>query len=246
MLIVLRILFGGALAYMLAEVRENAQLHPNTGDLANAGYLAICVALGIANAVVWAPYFGAKISEPLTDPITTGTYLDEKNRFLQLIRWFEARGHRRWTLFFCFLEGVRRPWMPTPFVIGLKNSKPGTWLEKVFAREVYRFNNTQNCVVAYEALQRHGLRPDPHPNPEVDLALLALHKPVRPESPPVPVPPAPPTPPLARNPRIQLFEAEESGPAKTAPSQAQPALSKEPEMGSSARDRVPDSDSKNS
>ena len=51
MLVILRIIFGGALWYMIMQVRENAQLHPDTGDLANAGYLAICVALGILNAL---------------------------------------------------------------------------------------------------------------------------------------------------------------------------------------------------
>jgi hypothetical protein len=92
MLVILRIIFGGALWYMIVQVRENAQLHPDTGDLANAGYLAICVALGILNAIVWAPFVGARISEPLTGALTAGAFIDQKNRLLQLIRWFERRG----------------------------------------------------------------------------------------------------------------------------------------------------------
>ena len=211
MLAILRIIFGAALLYMMRQVRENSQLHPETGDLANAGYLALCVVLGIANAAVWAPFLGAKVSGPVTDLMTTGTYIDEKNRFLQLIRWLNNRGYRRVTLFLCFLEGVRRPWMPTAFVIGFQNSKPGTWFEKVYAREVFRFNNSQNCVLAYRALKRHGIKPRAHPNPEIDLVLLALQKPIRPEFPPMPLPPAPQAPPLPRNKRIQLFQIEEPG-----------------------------------
>ena len=56
-----------------------------------------------------------------------------------------------------------------------------------------------------------GSNRDAHPNPEIDLALLALQKPIRPEFPPVPLPPAPQAPPLPRNKRIQLFEIEEPG-----------------------------------
>jgi hypothetical protein len=222
MLVILRVIFGAALVYLMLQVRENAHLHPDTGDLANAGYLALCVILGIANAVVWAPFLGAKVSGPVTDIMTSGTHIDEKNRVLQLIRWFNNRGYRRVTLFLCFLEGVRRPWMPTAFVIGLQKSKPGTWFEKVYAREVFRFNNSQNCALAYEALKRHGIKPGSHPNPEIDLALLALQKPIRPEFPPVPLPPAPQAMPLPRNKRIRLFQIEEPGPKATEGTQTNP------------------------
>jgi hypothetical protein len=211
MLAILRIIFGAALVYMMRQVHENARLHPETGDLANAGYLALCVVLAVANAVVWAPFLGAKVSGPVTDLMTTGTHIDEKNHVLRLIRWFNNRGYRRVTLCLCFFEGIRRPWMPTAFVIGLQNSKSGTWFEKVYAREVFRFNNSQNCVLAYEALKRHGIKPGPHPNPEIDLALLALQKPIRPEFPPVPLPAAPLATPLPRNKRIRLFEIKEPG-----------------------------------
>ena len=208
MLVILRIIFGGALWYIIVQVRENAQLHPNTGDLTNAGYLAICVALGLLNAIVWAPFVGARISEPITRTLTGGAFIDQKNRCLQLIRWFERRGCRRITLFLCFLEGVRQPWMPTAFIIGFNNSKPGSWFEKVYSVEVFRFNSTQNCVLAYDALKRHGINPRPHPNPEVELALLALERHVKREPDIVALPPAPQITSLQRNPRIRLFEME--------------------------------------
>ena len=72
--------------------------------------------------------------------------------------------------------------MPSAFVIGLKNARPGSWLEKVFAREVFRFHNTQHCIQAYLALKRHGIDPRPHPNQEINVALLSLDRPDRPEA----------------------------------------------------------------
>ncbi|MEO8426835.1 MAG: hypothetical protein ABI651_06960 [Verrucomicrobiota bacterium] len=227
MLVILRIIFGAALWYMIVEVRENAQLHPDTGDLANAGYLAICVTLGLLNAIVWAPFVGARISEPITRTLTGGAFIDHKNRFLQLIRWCERRGYRRIALFLCFLEGVRQPWMPTAFILGFNNSKPRSWFENIYAREVFRFNSTQNCVLAYDALKRHGINPRPHPNPEVELALLALERHVRLEPDKLVLPPAPQITSLQRNPRIRIFEmeipSERTGPfAQSAPAATGP------------------------
>jgi hypothetical protein len=226
MLVILRIIFGAALWYMIAQVRENAQLHPDTGDLANAGYLAICVALGLLNAIVWAPFVGARISEPITRTLTGGAFIDQKNRVLQLIRWVERRGYRRITLFLCFLEGVRQPWMPMAFIIGFNNSKPGSWFEKIYAVEVFRFNSTQNCVLAYDSLRLHGINPRPHPNPEVELALLALERQVKLDPDKLALPPAPQISSLQRNPRIRLFEMEIPGErtevvAQTAPAAAE-------------------------
>ena len=212
-LILLRIILGAALGYVISLARENASLHPETGDIANAGLLAIGVILGIANAAAWASYIGAKVAGPLTEPMLTGTFIYEKNRWLQLIRWFERHHLRRLTVALCFLEGIRRPWMPTAFVIGFHYAKPGSWLEKIYAREVYRFNNTQNSLAAFQALKRHGERPPAHPNPEVDLAILAIERPPRPEPAVLPVPASEAAPPLQRNPRIQLFSGATASPA---------------------------------
>lgn len=209
MLILLRIILAAALGYVLTLVRENASLHPDTGDITNAGLLALAVILGIANAAAWAPFIGGKIAGPLTEPMVAGTFVDEKNRWLQLIRWLERRHLRQLVLVMCFIEGIRRPWMPTAFVIGFSHARPDSWFEQIFAREVYRFNNTQNSLAAFKALKRHGIRPPAHPNPEVDLAILAIERPLRPEASILPVPPGEPAPPLQRNPSIQLFSGAE-------------------------------------
>ena len=208
-LIALRILFGTGLTYGLMKVWQNAQAAPLTGDLANAFYLAICVLLAMANAVVWAPFFADRLSGPLTYVITRSTYVAPKHSLLRLIHWLENHGQRRLTLFFCFLEGIRRPNRPMAFVIGLNNARPGSWLEKVYAQEVFRFDNARHCMQAYEALRRHGIDPRPHHNTEVNMVLLSLDRQVKPAADTVVVPPAGPAPPLKRDPRIKLFAMDE-------------------------------------
>jgi len=207
-LIALRIVFGAALAYGFSEVWQNEQAAPQTGDLANAFYLAACVILAMANAAVWAPYFGDRVSGPLTGVMTKGTYVDRKNLLLILIHWLERRRLRRLTRWFCFLEGVHHPERPAAFVIGLKQAATGSWLEKVYALELFRFDNAQNCLLAYEALRRHRIDPRPHHNPDVNLLLLSLERELQPAPEPVSVPPAPPAAPLKRDRRIKLFEMD--------------------------------------
>ncbi len=206
MLVLLRILFGAALLYEMVEGARAAPTSQGAGDTTGAYYLAICVTLGILNALVWAPYLGAKVSGPLTGMITESTYVDRTNWVLRIIRALDARQHRRLARWICFLEGVRHPNAPTAFVVGLKNARPGSWLEKVFAREVFRFNNSQNCMDAYAALKRHDIDPRPHTNQELNILLFSMEKPPRPDAAILAVPHAPPAPPLKRNPRIRLFK----------------------------------------
>jgi hypothetical protein len=206
MLILLRIVFGAALLYEMEEGVRAAATSTGAGDTTGAYYLAICVAIGILNALVWAPYLGDKVSGPLAGMITESTYVEQRNWVLAMIRWLDARKYRRLVLAASFLEGIRHPNSPTAFLVGFNNARQGSWLEKVYAREVFRFNNTQKCVEAYQALRRRGIDPRPHHNQEVNILLLSLEKPPRPEAPIVPVPPAPPAAPVQRNPRIRLFK----------------------------------------
>jgi hypothetical protein len=217
MLIILRIIFGAAFVYAVQLLWNNAQANPQTGDLSNAFYISMVVLLALPNAMVWAPYFGAKLSDPLTGVMTNGTFVERKNYLLRLIYALQERGYRRLTLVICFLEGIHYPDRPTAFVIGLKHAKPGSWLEKVFAREVFRFDNAQNCIQAYNALKRHGIDPGIHRNPEINLVLISLHRSVKPEAEKLAVPTAPPPAPLERNPRIRLFAASTPGAVRKGP-----------------------------
>jgi hypothetical protein len=206
MLVILRILFGAALVYALTMGAESAPGSGEVGDMTGPLYMVICVVLGILNALVWAPYLGAKLSMPLTGMLTSGEYVESTNWVSRGIHWAGRHRLRRLALFLCFWEGVRHPNSPFPFVAGLGHAREGSWLEKVFAREVFRFNNIQHCVRAYQALRRQGITPKTHPSQEVNAALLALDRPPRPEAEVLAVPPAPEAEAPKRNPQIRLFK----------------------------------------
>jgi len=124
---------------------------------------------------------------------------------MRRVRWVEARGWRRLTVCLCFLEGVHHPDQPAAFLMGLHNARPGSWLERVFAWEVFRFDNAQHCLEALRVLRRHGVNPRLHRNPEIARALLALDREIRPESGMLPLPSAENPASLKRNPGIRLF-----------------------------------------
>ena len=205
MIVLLRIIFTGAFIYCAIQARDNARDNLMGGDLTNAFWVGIAVLTAIACAIVWAPYIGGKVADPIAGGLTSGEYVERKNRLLQLIRWLETNERSalliRWL---CFLEGVRAPWLPTAFNIGLKHSRPGSWLEKVYARELFRFNNTENCLRAFSTLMSRGIDPRPHSNPDVNAVLLSAERTSAAERETMPLAPAPPAPPLKRDGRIQL------------------------------------------
>ena len=204
MLILLRIIFTAGFIYCIVQARKDAAQATAPDDLTNAFWLAIGVLTGLACAATWAPFLGAKVADPLTGGWTESPLEERKNRLLQAIRWLDKRKRHRLVRWLCFLEGVRAPWLPTAFIIGLKNARPGSWLEKVYAREVYRFNNTENCVAAFEILKRHGEDPGVHDSPEVNLALVGLDRGTAPERPPLVVPAATPPAKPRRDERIRI------------------------------------------
>ena len=212
MLVLLRIIFGAALAYTMITARQSGASATSDLDMTASGWLAVSVLLGIANAVVWAPLIGSKMSDPLTDAMTSGTFVERKNWSLKLIYWLQHREWRRLTLLACFLEGIHRPYMPTAFFIGMNQARVGSWLEKVFAREVFRFDNVQNCVRAFRILQRHQVAPGIHARSEVNVIIHSVNRSVAPLAEVLAVPAAPPPEKLKRNPAIQLFETAEAPP----------------------------------
>lgn len=205
MLVILRIIFTGLFLYCVIEARDNARNNLVAGDLQNAYWVGAGVLVAILCAIVWAPYFGERIADPISGGLVNSDPIDRKNRLLQLIRWLEKKERAPGLIrFLCFIEGVRAPWLPTAFNIGLSHSKPGSWFEKIYARELFRFNNVENCVRAFTALQRHGIDPRPHANPDVNTILLAMDRSAAPGPEVMHVAPAPPPPTLKRNERIRI------------------------------------------
>lgn len=206
MLAILRVLFGFALFAVFGKAVEVAGPTAQTEGTTDAGYLALAVIIGIANAVVWAPWVGRWMADPLTGAFTAGHPADFTNSTLQLAHKLALRRWRRSALFFAFLEGVRHPDLPGAFVLGMGQARSGSWLEKVFAKEVWRFENAENCLRAWKILQRHGVEPDMHRKPEVHLLILAQRREVPPTPEVLVVRPAPPAPKPVRNPGIRIFD----------------------------------------
>jgi hypothetical protein len=211
-LLILRVVLTGAFFYFLrlAASESSANLEQ---DVVNAGRFALAISFGIAAGLTWAPVFGETIAGPVTGLMTDGSVSEDNSWVIRLAKRFEAQGRHGWTVLLCFLEGVRRPNLPAAFVLGMHNARPGSWFEKVFAREVWKFNSVVNALEAHEVLAlRHDERPSMHPVPEVNLALLASLREPPPEPQIVPLPPSEPRPTLKRNHRIRLFAGAESNP----------------------------------
>jgi len=204
MWILLRIFFGGLMYWAFQEARLNARGNTLSADVLNAYWVGVVVGLALLNGIVWAPYFGERVSDPLTGGTINAEFTEEKGWLLKMIRYAQNRGWRAITRWLCFVECCRSPWRPTAYIIGLTNARENSWLEKVFATEVFKFNNAQNCLIAYRALKRHGIDPRPHQSPGVNLVLVSEEHEVRETPAAIEVPPAPEPPKIKRNERIKL------------------------------------------
>jgi hypothetical protein len=170
--------------------------------------LGYALAGSVFVAVLWAPVIGDKLSDPLVSALNCETSLpSDPNLLVQSIRWLQIRQWHRPALLLVFLEGLRHPNLPQPALLGLLSVRPGSFLEKCFAKEVFRYNNIQNCLQAYKILkERHGVTPPLHTHPEVNLAISNLTRERPPEPAKFQLNPGPVKPRAERNPGIKLFE----------------------------------------
>jgi hypothetical protein len=174
MMFLLRMGFAFAFVYCAMQAQGDPARASMSGDLDSAFWLACTVVCAVFSAIVWAPFLGEQMADPITGGMTNSEYREPKQWTLALIRHCERHDMKKAACYLCFLQGVRRPWLPSAFLIGLRNAEPGSWFEKVFAREVYRFNNVENTIRAYKILLAHGVEPAPHKNPGVNVILSKL------------------------------------------------------------------------
>lgn len=168
--------------------------------------------LGLVTVMMWVPVVGEQLSSPLTFSLVHETSVSRSHRVVRWIHRCQARGRHRLALLLCLWEGLCKPRLPHPALLGIKSARHGSWLEKWLAREIYSHNNVQNCLVAWRILREHHQETlPPHANPEVTLALMQLQRQPSPECPPVPVPHRPQPAALARNPHIKLFRNRTTG-----------------------------------
>lgn len=205
MLILFRAFFTALFLWLVVESAREASANRND-DLGHAGRFALAVVVGLVAGLTWAPVLGRAVAGPMTGLMTDGSVSEDRTGLIRFARRCEARGWRRMSVLASFAEAVRHPDLPAAFVVGMNNARPGSWLERAFAREVWRFNNVANCVRAHEILRlRHLEDPGVHEQAEVNLSLMSHLREPGPEPGLLVVPDAPPMPLPKRNARIQLF-----------------------------------------
>jgi hypothetical protein len=209
-LFALRILFPAAFILCLLEGAEMSRSAANLWDVEGLFYALLALLMAMGAGMVWAPWIGEKIADPLTNMLTSGDTIEGDHPVTKLVNALLLRGWRRTALAVCFLETLRHEHAPTIAWIALQNSPPGSWLEREFAWTVYRHHNAAHCVAAHRILRRHGIKPGPHVDPMVMLFIQADEQQPKAAHPPVELPPAPAPPGLQRDPRIRLFELDEA------------------------------------
>ena len=205
MLVLFRIFFTGLFLWLLGQLSRSGQGSVAT-DLNSAGWFSSAVIVGIAAACTWAPVIGSAVAGPALGMLTDGAAFEARDGTHRWIYWALRRGYRRLALLFCVGRGIWEPEQPAAFVIGMDNARAGSWLELVFAREVWRFSNVQNCLRAHDLLQfRHGETPPQHAQTAIQLALSGREQIRKSETPRLSLPPPVAPPVLQRRAKIRLF-----------------------------------------
>jgi hypothetical protein len=155
---------------------------PKLDDSEMISLLGYALTGAVLLAILWAPVISRNLSNTLRSIINSETSLPpDTNHLVQRIRWLQRRGWHCPAMLFVFIERVRHPNRPQAAVLGLRSARPGSFLERRFAREVFKFSNIQNCLYAYRVLtERHGITPL-HRYPEINLAISTLTREPRPE-----------------------------------------------------------------
>ena len=236
MLIILRILITGSMVYVFGQMRDQGLGTNISGDLTQAFYMGMVLVLAILMAAVWAPYLGEKIANPITGEMTCGSYSLHRRWLPRIIQWFDTHRWKRMALICCILEGLDNPDFQVPFITGLRQTRTGSWWEKVFALEVFRFGNAQNSLKAADILRdRHQIDLDKHDLASITMALRKRERVAAPPRAPKPLPKAPLTEKPKRNQRIRLF-TDNSKPERVSPGpQPTKAIQKNLESPSSVR-----------
>jgi hypothetical protein len=236
MLIILRILITGALVYVFDQMKEQGSGTHISGDLTQAFYMGIVLVLAILMAAVWAPYLGEKIANPITGEMTCGSYSLHRRWLPRMIQWFDTHRWKRMALICCILEGLDNPDFQVPFITGLRQTRPGSWWEKVFALEVFRFSNAQNSLKAADILRdRHQIVLNEHDQASIMMALRKRERIAAPPRTPKPLPKAPLTEKPKRNQRIRLFTDKLKSKSVSPESQPTKAIQNNLESPSSVR-----------
>jgi endonuclease YncB( thermonuclease family) len=88
MLVLLRIIFGAALIYVVKLAHDSAQATGTGGLIDSVFYIVGVFGLAVANAAVWAPYFGSRVADAMSGdgaPVTDSP--KKKTGFARVVSW---------------------------------------------------------------------------------------------------------------------------------------------------------------
>lgn len=206
MINLLRLGFG---AWMVWAVLGAIELSHGTGlTRASMGLVGVSalelMLLGIANAVLWTPVIGRAIAEPVAGNFTRSSPSWERSRIYKTIMRLERQKRHLMASWVAWFTGIFKPMEPEVFYVGLQNARPGSYLQRHFARKVYGFMNARRCLEAFSILKSLGCEPPKHREQSINSIILAFDKPGSNPVEKVFVPNLPPPTELVRNPRISL------------------------------------------
>jgi len=93
MLFLLRIVLGAALIYLVKLAHDSAQTLGTAGMLDSVFYIVGVFVLAVANAAVWAPYFGSRVADAMSgDGTAVSTPPKRKTGFARVLSWIVRFG----------------------------------------------------------------------------------------------------------------------------------------------------------
>lgn len=214
MLVLLRIIFGVGMLYAIQFAvdtsHETPLSHTNVQHVTIP--MVILLFLGVANAIVWAPVVGNMIASPIAGSFTRSSFSWKRSRLYKHLLKLEARKKFNQVAWNAYFSGWFRSREPELFYMGMKNARPGGFLQKYFAYKVYGFLHGIRCLEAYFILSSLGENPPKHREQSINALIIAATKTRSKSNERVNVPCVPPAQELIRNEKISLpkqFDAEE-------------------------------------
>lgn len=210
---------------MIWAIHHAIQLSETTNmqraDFPEIGFsMAVLLVLGLLNAIVWTPYIGAKIADPISGMFTRSSFSWNRSKIYKYILKLESRNKYKTAAWVAYFYGFRRPNEPEIFYSGMRNAMPDSYLQKYFAQRVYHFLNARRCLEAYSILKSLGWEPARHREQSINRLIMVHFAEKKQELPKFQIPNIPPPSELVRNTNITLPRRFANGHGTLTPSKA--------------------------
>ncbi len=206
MLFLCRLVFGGCMIWSIhLAIQLSNRTNMQRAELPEIGFsMAVLLVLALLNAIVWAPYIGAKIADPIAGMFTRSSFSWHRSKIYKHILRLEHKKKYKTAAWTAYFYGLMRPNEPEVFYSGMQNSVPSSYLQKYFAEKVYQFLNARRCLEAYTILKSLGWEPVRHREQSINRLIMVHFSQKRERPSKLELLSAPPLSTLARNVNITL------------------------------------------